>query len=167
MAIAESLLPEFDHELAGLRRSLERVPVARLDYRPHPKSATLGELANHLAGVPGWVGSTMGGTELDFASPEVRAMMPKPQATLEGLLGLFDGGVAQARAALAAASDADFLVTWSGKNKGETLFAMPRIAVVRSFVLNHAIHHRAQLGVYLRLLDVPVPALYGPSADEN
>ena len=167
MAIADSLLPEFDHEMAGLRRTLERVPAPRLDYRPHPKSATLGELANHLAGVPAWVGSTMGGTELDFASPEVRALIPPPQATREGLLEVFDHGVAEARAALAAASDADFLVVWSGKNHGQTLFAMPRIGVVRSFVLNHAIHHRAQLGVYLRLLDVSVPALYGPSADEN
>lgn len=167
MAIAQSLLPEFDHEMAGLRRVLERVPADRFGFRPHPKSFTLGELANHLASVPGWTSSTMETTELDFASPAVQELMPRPAGSSAELLATFDSGVAAARTAIERASDADFAVVWSGKSEGKTLFALPRIAVLRSFILNHAVHHRGQLTVYLRLLDVPVPALYGPSADES
>lgn len=166
MSIAKALLPEFEHEIAGVRRVLERIPVEHLDYRPHPKSMTLGQLANHLATMPGWIVSTLSRTELDFALPETRALMPKPSTTIEGLLSTLDAGREEASKALAAATDADFQVTWSGKAEGKVLFAMPRIAVVRGFVLNHAIHHRAQATVYLRMLDVPVPALYGPTADE-
>jgi uncharacterized damage-inducible protein DinB len=167
MSIAKSLLPEFQHEISGVRRVLERIPVEHLDYRPHPKSMTLGQLANHLASMPGWICSTMGFTELDFSLPETRARMPKPSATVEGLLSTLDAGASAAEKALAEATDEDFRVIWSGKADGKVLFSMPRIAVVRSFVLNHAIHHRAQATVYLRMLDVPVPALYGPSADET
>jgi uncharacterized damage-inducible protein DinB len=167
MSLAQSLLPEYDHEMAGLRRALERVPAEHFDFRPHPKSFTLGQLANHLATVPAWAASTMATTELDFALPETRARMPKPVSSPEEILAIFDAGVATAREAIAAAADADFAVTWSGKSEGKTLFAFPRLAVLRSFVLNHAIHHRGQLTVYLRLLDLPVPALYGPSADEG
>ncbi|NTV73404.1 MAG: damage-inducible protein DinB [Holophaga sp.] len=166
MSIAQALLPEFEHEIAGVRRVLERIPVEHLEYRPHPKSMTLGQLANHLATMPGWIVSTLSRTELDFALPETRALMPEPSTTIEGLLSTLDAGREEASKALAKASDADFQVTWSGKADGKVLFAMPRIAVVRGFVLNHAIHHRAQATVYLRMLDVPVPALYGPSADE-
>jgi len=166
MSIAQALLPEFEHEIAGVRRVLERIPVEHLGYRPHPKSMTLGELANHLASIPGWVEGTLTHTELDFAAPETRALMPKPSTTVEGLLGTLDAGKERASKALARATDADFQVTWSGKAEGKVLFAMPRIAVLRGFVLNHAIHHRAQATVYLRMLNVPVPSLYGPSADE-
>lgn len=167
MSLAQSLLPEFDHEMAGLRRSLARVPAEHYEFRPHPKSFTLGQLANHLATVPAWAASTMATTELDFALPETQARMPKPGTSPEEVLAIFDQGVATAREAITAAADADFAVIWSGKSEGKTLFAFPRIAVLRSFVLNHAIHHRGQLTVYLRLLDIPVPALYGPSADEG
>lgn len=167
MTLAQSLLPEFDHEMAGLRRTLERVPADRFDFRPHPKSFSLGALANHLATVPAWAAGTMATTEMDFADPAVREAMPKPVDDTEKLLALFDRGVTEARAALAGASDADFAVIWSGKSEGKTLFAFPRIGVLRSFILNHAVHHRGQLTVYLRMLDVPVPALYGPSADEG
>jgi uncharacterized damage-inducible protein DinB len=166
MAIAQTILPEFDHEMAGCRKTLERIPDAKFGFKPHPKSSSLGDLANHLAAVPGWVTSTMGATELDFSAPETLAKMPDKAHTREALLAVFDRGVASGRALLAGAPDSDFGVVWSGKSQGQTLFALPRIAVLRSFILNHAIHHRAQLGVYLRLLDVPVPALYGPSADE-
>ncbi len=166
MSITQSLLPEFEHELAGLRRTLERVPVDRLDYRPHPKSFTLGELANHLASIPSWTVSTMTAVELDFSLPENQAKMPKPSATVEGMLRILDEGVVAAREALIQASDADYQVAWSLKNEGQVLLTLPRIAVIRGFVLNHLIHHRAQLTVYLRMLDIPVPSLYGPSADE-
>ena len=167
MSIAQTLLPEYDHEMAGCRTTLERVPDGRFDFKPHAKSITLEQLANHLASIPGWVGSTMETTELDFSSPETRASMPPPVHTRAELLAMFDRGAAKGRALLAAAADADFGVIWSGKADGKVLFAMPRIAVYRSFIMNHAIHHRAQLGLYLRLLDVPVPSLYGPTADET
>ena len=167
MAIAQSLLPEFEHEMAGLRRVIERIPADRMDFRPHPKSFNLRDLANHLATVPGWTVSTMKETELDFGLPETQAKQPKPSATVEGLLRTLDAGVEAALAALTQAGDEDFKVMWTLKNQGEVILSMPRIAVYRGFVMNHLIHHRAQLSGYLRQLDVPVPALYGPSADEN
>ena len=166
MPIATALLPEFDHEMAGVRRVLERIPDDRMDFRPHPRSFSLHQLANHVATVPCWATATMATTELDFATPAARTLVPAPSDTVAGMLRAFDLGVGEARKALAGASDEDFAVVWSGKNAGAVVFAQPRIAVLRSFVMNHVIHHRAQLTVYLRLLDVPVPALYGPSADE-
>ena len=166
MSIAQSLLPEFDHEMAGIRRVLERIPADRFDFRPHPRSFAVGQLASHLATVPAWATSTLATTEMDFSLPEVQAMMPRPGTSPEEVRGIFEQGLAEARAAIAAASDEHLAIVWTGKSEGKTLFAMPRSVVLRSFVLNHAIHHRGQLTVYLRLLEVPVPALYGPSADE-
>jgi uncharacterized damage-inducible protein DinB len=166
MAIVQTLLPEFDHEMAGCRKTLERVPDGQFGYKPHPKSFTLGQLANHLATMPGYLVSTLNTSELDFASPEARAQMPAPVESREALVALFDRMLAEGRALLAQAPDGALGETWTGRFKGELVFAMPRIAVYRTVILNHAIHHRAQLGVYLRLLDIPVPSLYGPSADE-
>jgi len=166
MSLAQALLPEFDHEMAGIRRVLERIPASRFGFKPHPKSFSLGDLANHLASVPAWATSTMDTTELDFAAPETRARIPRPSEDCEELLRTFDSGVQAARAAIAGADDAALHVIWSGKVNGQVLFAFPRMAVLRTFVLNHAIHHRGQLTVYLRLCDIPVPALYGPTADE-
>ena len=167
MSISSSLLPEFRHETEGLRRVIERVPGTQFGFRPHPKSFSLGDLANHLVTIPGWVVSTMTLLELDFGLPETQARLPKPSDTVEGLLHTLDAGVEQAIEALSAAPDEAFRATWTLKNKGEVVLAMPRIAVYRGFVMNHLIHHRAQLATYLRLLDLPVPALYGPSADEQ
>jgi uncharacterized damage-inducible protein DinB len=167
MTLAATLLPEYDHEMAGCRKTLERLPDDQFDYKPHPKSFTLGQLGNHLATMPGWLTGTLQSTELDFSDPVAKAQMPAPVHTREALLALFDQGVAAARAALAAASDRDLEVIWTGKNEGKVLFALPRVACYRTFIMNHLIHHRAQLCVYLRLLDQPVPALYGPSADET
>jgi len=166
MALAQALLPEFEHEMATLRRVVERIPVDRMDYRPHPKSFTLHDLANHLVTIPGWTVSTLKETQLDFGLPETRAKQPKPSATTGGLLLTLDAAVEGALSALNQASDEDFQVVWTLKNEGQVLMAMPRIAVYRGFVMNHLIHHRAQVAVYLRLLDVPVPSIYGPSADE-
>jgi uncharacterized damage-inducible protein DinB len=167
MTLAQALLPEFDREMAGIRRVLERIPSDRFDFKPHPKSFTIGRLASHLATVPAWASGTLATTEMDFALPETRAMMPQPGTTPQEVLELFDKDLAGARSAIERATDADLAVVWSGKSEGQTLFAFPRIEVLRTFVLNHAIHHRGQLTVYLRLLDLPVPALYGPSADEG
>jgi uncharacterized damage-inducible protein DinB len=167
MTIAQTLLPEYDHEMAGCRKELERIPDGRFDYKPHVKSSSLGQLANHLATIPGWLATTLRDTEMDFSDPKVKAAMPAPVGTRDALLALFDGAAAKGRETLAATPDGEFAVTWTGKSNGKVVLALPRIAVYRSFIMNHLIHHRAQLGVYLRLLDQPVPSIYGPSADES
>jgi uncharacterized damage-inducible protein DinB len=167
MSITQSLLPEFDQEMAGTRKELERVPDGRFDWKPHPKSMTLGRLASHLAELASWGQYTLELRELDIAPPGQPAPQANNLGTRAEVLALFDRSAAGARRALAAATDPDWMVPWSLKKGGTTLFTLPRIAVVRSMVLNHMIHHRAQLGVYLRLLDVPLPSLYGPTADEG
>jgi uncharacterized damage-inducible protein DinB len=167
MALSQALLPEFEHETAGLRRVVERIPTHRMDFRPHAKSFTLHDLANHLVSIPGWAITTLKETELDFGLPETQARQPKPSDTVDGLLSTLDKAVAGAREALTQAADEDFRVIWTLKNKGEVMLSLPRIAIYRGFVMNHLVHHRAQLSLYLRMLDVPVPALYGPSADES
>ena len=165
MSIAQSLLPEFDQEMATTRKILAAVPEGKNDWRPHPRSMTLARLAGHVAELPGWGTVTMQQTELDFM-PVGATMQPGLFTTREATLQTFDNNVKAARAALAGAQDADYMVPWTLKAGGRTIFTLPRIAVVRSFVMNHLIHHRAQLGVYLRLNDIPVPGAYGPSADE-
>jgi len=167
MAIASTLLPEFDLEMAGCRKTLERVPAAQFEFKPHPKSFSLGQLANHLAAVPTWLVTMFQTTDLDFVDPETAKRMPLPAATPEALVAQFDRGVRAARAALAGASDADMMAVWTGRSGGQMVLSFPRTAVYRGFIMNHMIHHRAQLTVYLRLLGLPVPALYGPSADEG
>ncbi len=166
MSLAQSLLPELIHEMANTRKELERVPEARLDWKPHPKSMTLGRLASHLAELPSWGQVTMQTRELDIAPPgqDVRGADLRTRAEM---LAMFDRNVEAAKAAVGSASDADYLVPWTLLKTGKAIFTLPRIAVLRSMVLNHNVHHRAQLGVYLRLLDVPVPSIYGPSADEQ
>jgi uncharacterized damage-inducible protein DinB len=166
MLIRDTLLPEFDHETANTRKVLERVPEDKLTWKPHPKSWTMAALAGHLANIPGWVPYTLGGDGIDIADPNGPKPDPDPKSRKE-LLERFDKNVAAARAALAAAENDVFMQPWSLKSGGKAVFTMPKAAVLRSFVFSHAIHHRAQLGVYLRLNDVPVPAIYGPSADEN
>jgi uncharacterized damage-inducible protein DinB len=167
MTISQTLLPEFDNEMANTRKTLERVPEDKFTWKPHPKSFAMGPLANHLATLVGWTTDTIGKDSFDVAPPGGENYRP-PQATNRAeLLAAFDEGVAKARAALAGASDEELLKPWSLLNGGQVLMTMPRIAVIRTFVLSHMIHHRAQLGVYLRLNDIPVPSIYGPSADEN
>ena len=166
MAIAEAFLPEFDQEAAGVRRTLERVPADKFEWRPHEKSGTMIWLAGHLANLPQWATLTMAADELDLAPGGEPMPLPPTPASVEELVATFDRHAAEARAAIAAASDADFMKPWSLLNNGTVLMTLPKVAVVRSFVMNHLIHHRAQLGVYLRLNDIPVPSIYGPSADE-
>jgi uncharacterized damage-inducible protein DinB len=162
MSISDSLLPEFDHEAANTRKVLERLPEDKFGWKPHQKSFTMGALATHVATLPFWAVMTIEKDSIDIAAP-----MENPEAkTRAELLERFDKSTASARAAIAGAGDERLLAPWSLVSGGTTLFTMPKIAVLRSFVMNHTIHHRAQLGVYLRLNDVAVPALYGPSADE-
>ena len=166
MSLGQSLLPEFDHEVAGTRKTLERVPEDRLGWRPHPKSMTLGALASHLANLPSWIGHTIRSDRLDLAPVGGEPLREPEKTSRRALLDHFDRQTSEGRALLAAASDETLLASWTLLGGGKPHFTMPRVAVLRTFVMNHNVHHRAQLGVYLRLLDVPVPALYGPSADE-
>ena len=167
MALSEALLPEFDQEMASTRKSLERVPDGKFDWKPHTKSATLRQLTTHIALFPSWMIDTLEKTSFDYAPVGGEPYKAPTVNSHKDLLEIFDRDVPKARAALQAASDADLLATWTLLAGGKTIFAMPRIAVLRGMVMNHLIHHRAQLGVYLRLNDVPVPAIYGPSADEQ
>ena len=162
MAIVDSLIPEFDHEMATTRKVLERVPEERFDWKPHEKSFSLGVLAKHVATLPTWGTETLTRSEIDLVGNNP----PASAASKSELLDAFDKNVADARAALAGKTDAELTAMWSLKRNGKTVFSMPKTTVLRSFVLNHLIHHRAQLTVYLRLLDIPVPSIYGPSADE-
>lgn len=162
MTLAQLLAPEFEQEAAITRRLLERIPTDKLAWTPHPKSMTLGKLAGHIAEIPSWINGTLEFTELDMAG----YVSPDPKDTAE-ILAAFDAAVAAGSPALAAVADADLAVEWTLKMGDMTIFALPRLAVIRTWVINHMVHHRAQLGVYLRLLDVPVPGIYGPSADDS
>ena len=166
MSYAQSILPEFDQEMASTRKVLERVPDDKLDWRAHPKSNTIGWNANHLAELPGFAVVTFEGSEWDFARTNgLRYQSPK-LTSRQAIVELFDKNVAAARQAIESATDEQMTQNWSLLAGGRTIFTMPRSAVMRSFVLNHMIHHRAMLCVRLRLNDVPVPGMYGPSGDE-
>jgi len=163
MALVDTLLPEFDHEMTVTRKLLERVPDGRFDWKPHAKSYSLGQLAQHVATVPMWGAVTINQSELDLGGGQ---QLP-PVTTRDGLLNLFDGHVAGTRTALVGKSDAELMAPWTLKHSGKTLFSMPKAMVWRSFVMSHLILHRGQLSVYLRMQDVALPSMYGPSADEN
>ncbi|MFB3776732.1 MAG: DinB family protein [Bryobacteraceae bacterium] len=167
MALRDALLPEFDQEMATARKHLERVPEDRFDWRPHAKSGTMGWLAGHIAEIPQWAVEGIKKDSVDLAPGGVQMAPPAVPADRTELLAMFDKNVAAARAAIAEAEDNHLYQNWSLLMNGKLILTMPRIGVLRSFVLNHMIHHRAQLGVYLRLNDVPVPSTYGPSADES
>lgn len=166
MGLSESLLPEFDHEMANTRKTLERVPDDKFDWKPHEKSFAMGALAGHLANLPSWGSLTVASDSFDMA-PEGQPLKAPALSSGKEVLAKFDENVAATRAAIAGASDADLFKPWTLMSNGNTILTMPKIAVLRSFVMNHLIHHRAQLGVYLRLNDIPVPSIYGPSADES
>ena len=166
MLIREAFLSEFDHEMANTRKTLERVPDEKWDWKPHPKSGTMGWLAAHVANMTLWAKMTFDVNELDVnpAGGQPPYLPPKNRAEM---LETFDRQLADARSRLAAAEDAAMMESWTLLAHGQKIFSMPRVAVLRGFVMNHMIHHRAQLTVYLRLNDIPVPALYGPSGDEG
>ena len=165
MTIAELLLPEFDQEMASTRKVLERVPDDKFGWKPHQKSFSMGNLASHIANMTTWTVDTMTKTEFDLASVSPEQMNRAATDRAE-LLSWFDANVGKARAALQK-PDADYFVPWSLRNGAQLVFTMPRYNCIRSFVLNHIVHHRAQLGVYLRLNDIAIPGVYGPSADES
>ena len=167
MAISDALLPEFDQEMIGVRKTLERVPADKFDWRPHEKSGSMMWLAGHIANLVGWASMTISTDELDLASGGEPMAPPPTPTSVDELLAIFDKNVGEARAAIAGATDETLMQPWTLLHNGLTTFSMPRIAMIRSFVMNHLIHHRAQLGVYRRLNDVPVPSIYGPSADED
>ena len=163
MRISETLLPEFDQEMANTRKMLERVPDGKFTWKPHDKSMTLGRLAQHVAELPGWTTFTIQSDFLDLAT----APRPKPVESCKELMDSFEKNRAEARAAIEGASDENLMQPWTLKMGEQILLSMPRIAVLRGMVFNHGIHHRGQLSVYLRLNNVPVPRMYGPSADES
>lgn len=163
MAIADALLPEFDHEMTTTRKLLERVPEQKFDWKPHPKSMTLGALATHVANIVWWGQVTLDQPEFNAEGQPPTA----PAASRTELLEKFDGNVKATRASLSGKTDGELMAPWSLKNGKHTFFTMPKGVVWRTFVMNHLVHHRAQLSVYLRMHDVPLPAMYGPSADEN
>lgn len=162
MPISQILLPEFDEEMKNTRKLLECVPDGKFDYQPHPKSMTLGRLASHVAEIPGWGQHTLEAELLELDA----SFKPHIAATRAELLQMFDRNVAGAREKLASAQDEDWQKIWSLKYDGKVVMSMPRTAVIRGMVMNHLIHHRAQLGVFLRLNDVAIPGMYGASADD-
>lgn len=161
MTLSQMFLPEFEQEMTVTRRLLERVPTERGSWKPHEKSFSLGHLAQLVSWMPGWITKALRDTRLDLSGAS-RYSLEKTEDLLAG----FDRNVKEAREALAAASDADFQVPWSLTMGDRVLFTMPRVAVVRQNI-NHLVHHRGQLTVYLRLVDVPLPSIYGPTADEG
>lgn len=161
MTIPSTLLPEFDQEMQTTRRVLERVPSDKAEWRPHPKSFPIGHLAQLLAWMPGWITTTVKETKLDLSKGGGYSF-----EKTETLLDQFDENVNSAREALAAANEKDFEVMWSLMMGDRVLMSLPRGDVVRQHI-SHMAHHRGQMTVYLRLLDIPVPSVYGPTADER
>ena len=164
MSIAESLLPEFDREMGVTRRLLERLPDNQFSWKPHDRSMTLGRLAEHLAELPFWAKVAIVESGIDMATQRPEGYTPPTSRS--AVLAMFDQNVADARASLTGRSDAELMAPWTLKAQGKEIFTMPKAMVLRGFVMNHSIHHRGQMSVYLRLHNVPVPSMYGPSADE-
>ncbi len=167
MAIKDGLLGEFDNEMANTRKVLERVPEDKFGWKPHPKSGTMIWLAGHVAFLAGWGGFTLNSEELDIMPGGKKMEAPPAPKNRQELLDLFDKNRNDTRKALEGATDEEFRKPWTLKSNGKVIFSMPKIAVLRGVVMNHHIHHRGELMVYLRLNDVPLPGIYGPSADEG
>ena len=167
MKITELFLDELEREAEGTRHAIERVPEGKNDWKPHEKSMPLGNLARLVADMPSWIAMIINQDKLDL-SPNGKPM-PKPPEwkSRRELLELLDNGVAQAREALNKTTDEHLMTNWKLLVAGRVVSNDPRYAVIRDTVFNHAAHHRGQLTVYLRLLNASVPAIYGPSADEN
>jgi uncharacterized damage-inducible protein DinB len=167
MKISDTFLPEFDQELMTARKTLERIPEDKLGWKPHEKSMTLGRLAGHVAELAGWAVPTLTQDSLDFAPPGQPPYPPTIATSRKQVLDIFDKNREESRKAISGTSNEEFMKNWTLLRGGKVIMTMPKIAVLRSFCINHVIHHRAQLGVYLRLNDIAVPSVYGPSADEG
>lgn len=165
MPLIDALLPEFDREMGQTRKLLDRVPDGQFEWRPHPTSMTLGRLAEHLAEFPLWATMTMTQSELDMLTP--RPADYKAPAMRAAVLAMFDANLKSGRPHLVNKTDAEFDAPWTLKAGGKAVFTMPKASVMRAFVLNHMVHHRGQMTVYLRMLGVPIPSIYGPSGDER
>lgn len=163
MSLNESLLQELQQEAQSTRKMLERVPDDKFGWKPHEKSMTLGHLASHLADIPNWVSATVETDELDFAASEYKPVNAGSKAEL---LKIFDDSMAKAVECLKKASDETLSGNWKMRSGDTVYFDLPKLIVLRNFVLSHSIHHRGQLSVYLRLNDIPLPSVYGPTADE-
>ncbi len=164
MPLNESFITELQMEAASSRKMIERVPEKSFDWKPHEKSMTLGRLAYHISENPQWVSAIVNKDEIDFAANDY---VPKEAKTSAELLKVFDESIAGAVECLKNASDEKLMGNWTMRNGEQIFFTLPKIAVLRSFILSHSIHHRGQLSVYLRMLDVPLPQIYGPTADET
>ncbi|WP_165073160.1 DinB family protein [Paludisphaera rhizosphaerae] len=166
MSYAETLLPEFDQEMASTRKVLERIPDDKLDWKSHPKSNTIGWNANHIADIPCWAVEVLTKTVFDIAPIDGEPHKSPEFKTTREIVECFDRNVAAAREAIAQAKDEDMGVTWTLAQGGKEFFSMPRATMMRVYIMNHLIHHRAHVCAYLRLNDIPVPGMYGPSGDE-
>lgn len=164
MTIGKTLAAELTHEAGTTRKIVERLPAEKFDWKPHEKSMTLRTLATHIIEMLSWTESTLTQDGLDFATMDYK---PPVFETTASMLEALDKNVAASLAVLSTIDDAEMFKSWTMRNGEKVYFEMPRIAVMRSFVLNHVIHHRGQLAVYIRMLDIPVPEIYGPSADEG
>lgn len=164
MRLIDPILMEFDREASATRKVLERVPDAKLGWAPHPRSMTAGKLAWHLATIPGWIGTAV---LLDGEDMATRPKAPPAPATAREIAEAFTANVEVAKRAMVQLDDEAAAATWTLSMAGKVILSMPRLAFLRTILLSHSIHHRGQLTVYLRFLEVPVPAIYGPSADEN
>jgi uncharacterized damage-inducible protein DinB len=167
MTYAELTLPEFEHEMATTRKVLERVPEDKMDWKPHPKSNTIGWNANHIAEIPSWVENILHQPGVDMNPPGGEPYKTPEHKSRKELLAFFDANVAEAKKAIASFKDENMHDNWQLMDSGTVLIEMPRIVAFRTWVISHIIHHRAILSVYYRLNDVPVPAIYGPSGDEQ
>jgi len=167
MKLSDLFLTEFDQEMATARTTLERIPEDKLSWKPHEKSMPLDRLAGHIAELAGWPVPTIEQDSLDFRPPGQPPMQPTIATSRKHVLDILDKNREASKRSIAGASDEHLMKNWSLLSGGQVLMTMPRFAVLRSFCMNHIIHHRAQLGVYLRLNNIPVPSVYGPSADEG
>jgi uncharacterized damage-inducible protein DinB len=163
MSMTQAILQEFDNEAKTTRRVLERVPADKFSWKPHPKSMSLGELALHTAMTPGFIC----GWACDEETKLDGGDKPPVATSTEEIIAAHDKSVAKMKETMGQLGDGGLMKSWKASAGGQTLFEMPKAALIRSIALNHWYHHRGQLSVYLRLLDVPVPSIYGPSADEN
>jgi len=166
MRLIDLLVAELDRESGVTRALFERLPDDKAGWKPHPKSFSLGDLALHLANLVTWIPDTLRQSEFDLHPPDAPAQPSRAWVSKAQLLAEFDRNVAAARAALVGAADAELQAPWTLKNGGRPLFTMPKAGVLRTWVFNHIVHHRGQLSVYLRLCDVPLPSMFGPTADQ-